>query len=77
LDLEQIFFAQIFVLIIFCDTYQNIMNHVFVLAALAPALVVTYALSSPTPKSPNHYDLVVIGGGSAGLTAAKVSLRTL
>lgn len=53
------------------------MNHVFVLAALAPALVVTYALSSPTPKSPNHYDLVVIGGGSAGLTAAKVSLRTL
>jgi len=50
---------------------------VFVLVALAPpSLVLTYALSSPTPKSSKRYDLVVIGGGSAGLTAAKVSTST-
>ena len=42
--------------------------------ALIPACVLTYGLSpSSSPKIAKRYDLVVIGGGSAGLTAAKVS----
>jgi hypothetical protein len=55
-------------MVMFCQT------SLFFALALIPCYALTYGLSSSSmSKKMKSYDLIVIGGGSAGLTAAKVS----